>query len=255
MLRQQSLDAEQRQEQLSASLERKQQQISDLNKTMVQYAILRSEYEQTKRLSETLAERIREVDMAEDAGAMNINVLELARPALRPSRPQTLKVIAIASLLGVVIGVIGAIWREGMDDRIHDLDHIKTLSCGPILGMLPAVSRRKGRAIRSSVFTSRAPAAFTEALAFLSARLYATGKNGQHKIIQIASALPAEGVSTVTGQLGMAMARHGLNVLIVDANWSYPPANRVIGQGTGTDGLLAVLADKARSRVSAGQAS
>ncbi len=41
---------------------------------------------------------------SEDGGALNVSVLEIATPAARPSAPQKARVLALALVLGILLG-------------------------------------------------------------------------------------------------------------------------------------------------------
>ncbi|MFC1653071.1 GumC family protein, partial [Planctomycetota bacterium] len=94
--------AQEQEQQIRLHFEEYREQVIALNEQVAQYTLLESEYEQTKRLSDILDERIRELHVTEDTGALNITILEAAQPALKPSQPQKERIMAMALILGLM---------------------------------------------------------------------------------------------------------------------------------------------------------
>jgi uncharacterized protein involved in exopolysaccharide biosynthesis len=69
-------------------------QINEQNELIAQYTLLHSEWERTKKLCDILDDRIKEINITEDTGALNITILEVAHAAAKSSRPQKGRVVA-----------------------------------------------------------------------------------------------------------------------------------------------------------------
>jgi len=80
--------AKQREGELLVSFNAQQQEAQSLGVKAAEYSVLQSELKRTDRLCEILDERIKEINVTEDAGALNISILEVARSEGRPSKPQ-----------------------------------------------------------------------------------------------------------------------------------------------------------------------
>ncbi len=134
------LVAKQREDELSTSFENQHQAARKLGVKAAEYAVLQSELKRAERVCEILDDRIKELNVTEDTGAMNISILEVARPAIYPSRPQKARIMAIAMVLGFVFGTCLAFLRNWMDYRIHSSDEVTVLLGVPVLGEVPAMS-------------------------------------------------------------------------------------------------------------------
>jgi hypothetical protein len=110
---QQYTAARQKQEQIAGYFEAQRQEALQLNKQLTEYTILQSEWEQTKKLCDILDERIKEINITEDTGSLNISVLETARPADKPSKPPKARYMAISLLFGLVLAGGLALVRVG----------------------------------------------------------------------------------------------------------------------------------------------
>ena len=144
-----------KQEQIARQFDERQEEYAGLNEKLTEYLHLQSEYEQTKKLCDVLDERIKEINVTEDAGALNISILEVARPADRPSEPQKAKVLALALALGLMVGVGLALLRQTIDQRLRSVDEVSALLGMPVLGVVPAMSRREDRSTLGRVTVLR----------------------------------------------------------------------------------------------------
>ncbi|MCH7919861.1 MAG: hypothetical protein IIC50_17975 [Planctomycetes bacterium] len=78
-LEQQYLTALEKENQLGQHFDEQRTQALQLSRQVSQYTILRSEWEQSKKICDALDDRIRELNVTEDAGVLNITILEVAR--------------------------------------------------------------------------------------------------------------------------------------------------------------------------------
>jgi len=247
VLRQQVVAAQEKESQLAARFEEQRQQVAGLNEVKAQYAILESEYTQTKSLCDVLNDRIRELNVIEDAGALNITILETARPTLTPSRPRQVRVMAIALVLSLMLAGGAALVREVTDRRVRGDEEVTQWLGFRLLGEVPAMSRWGSPAERAQQAALAPSSAVAEAFRTIRTGVYLGPPREQARVIQVTSAVTGEGKSTVTSNLGIAMAQAGRTVLIVDANFRRPVQHLVFGVG-GETGLASVLARRQRLR-------
>ena len=112
---------------------------NSLNKAMADYTRLENTWQKASKLAEVVDQRIRELNVTEDVGALNISVLE---PAVRPDspfKPEPLRVTAIAVALGVLVGVGLALLRNHWDKRLVSAEEVSSRLGVPVLGVLPRV--------------------------------------------------------------------------------------------------------------------
>ena len=245
ILKQRYLSAKEKEGHLVARFEDQRQQVTSLNKVMAQYTILESEYEQTKKLCDILNDRIREVNITEDAGALNITILETARPAFAPSDPRKARVLAVALVLGLMLGGGTAFLREMIDHRLRTADEATTLLGSSLLGEVPMMSERETPMERAQKMALEPSSAVAEAFRNIRTAVFFRVPREQARIIQVTSAMSGEGKSTVVSNLGIAMAQSGHTVLIVDADFRQPIQHLNFGV-SGDKGLSTVLVRRQR---------
>jgi capsular exopolysaccharide synthesis family protein len=148
----------------------------------------------------------------------------------QPISPNKRRNLLLGSVAGLLLGIGTALLLEHLDQRVKSLEEAKELTDLPLLGTVPR--------IESDLFmldprTSRRPqdagrSQMTEAFRSIALSLGYLGSNGQMKVLAFTSAIPAEGKTTVTYQLGLALAELGRKVLIVDADMRRPSLHRLL---------------------------
>jgi len=132
--------AKQKEQTLLASFDSQHQEAQDLGVKASEYAMLQSELGRAERICEILDDRIKELNVTEDTGALNISILEVARAAESPSKPKKAKVMAMALILGLMLGGGLALVRDWMDIRLRSADEVTALLGIPVLGIVPKMA-------------------------------------------------------------------------------------------------------------------
>lgn len=232
-----------KEKELAKYFEQQRQQAVQLNNDVAEYTVLQSGYEQTKKLCDILDDRIKELSVIEETGALNITVLETAEPASSPCEPQKAKTMAMALALGLFAGVGLALLCEWKDQRLRSTEEISALLGLPVLGAIPSISSLK-HASRALDQKTKLDSNSHEAEAFRTLRtaVFFGAAKGEAKKILVTSPAPGEGKSTVTSNLGIAIAQAGQKVLIIDADLRKPMQHRIFDLDRQAKGLSAVLA-------------
>ena len=135
--------AKQREDELQTSFDSQRQAALDLGIKAAEYSALQSELRRLERLCEILDNRIKELNVTEDVGALNISILEVARPADFPSKPQKTKIMEMALIIGLMFGCGLALLRDLLDYRLRSADEISAILGVPILGVVPSMSEER----------------------------------------------------------------------------------------------------------------
>jgi len=214
-----------------------------LNNQVSQYTLLQSEYEQTRKMCDLLDERIKELSVIEETGALNITVLETAEPALEPSEPQKPKAMAMALGLGLFAGVGLALLREWKDQRLRSAEEISALLALPVVGAVPTINVPRGEAgARGQRILTHPDSREAEAFRTLRTAVFFGVPKDEARTIVVTSPAPGEGKSTVVSNLAIAMAQAGQRVLLIDADFRRPTQHKIFNLDRLARGLSAVLA-------------
>jgi capsular exopolysaccharide synthesis family protein len=135
------LAAKEREDEMRLSFDTQRQEAQELGVKAAEYTVLQSELNRAERICDILDDRIKELNVTEDVGALNISVLEVARPADSPSKPQKAKVMSVALFLGVMLGSGIALLSHSLDFRLRSAEEISAVLGMPVLGVVPTMSQ------------------------------------------------------------------------------------------------------------------
>jgi Mrp family chromosome partitioning ATPase/capsular polysaccharide biosynthesis protein len=174
------------------------------------------------------------------------NVPQVLQPAsgaakIRP-RPKRNAMLGLA--LGAILGIGLAFLREALDRRVWSEDAIEAILALPLLGRLPKPPR-EFRRNNELVMVSEPGRPAAEAFRKLRTNLEFANLDREHRTIMISSSVEQEGKSTTVGNLGVALARGGRRVAIVDLDLRRPLMHRFF-RVTAVPGVTDVVSGRAR---------
>lgn len=225
---QQYVQAQQKENQLSKYLEDQRKEAVDLTSQLANYTLLESDWERTKKLVDILDDRIKEINVTEDTGALNISILEVARPEDKPTSPQKARIMAIALVVGLMLGGGLAFVRDWTDQRVRSAEEVSAALGVPVLGVVPFMDGRD-HSIRTCGLKMQQKPRGRAAEAYRTVRtaIYFGVPNGPAKALVVTSPEAADGKSTLVSNLAIAMAQAGQRTLIVDADFHKPVQHKI----------------------------
>jgi succinoglycan biosynthesis transport protein ExoP len=190
------------------------------------------------------------------SNSASVGILNAAEAPERAFAPAWIRNIGLAIIAGLILGLVAALVLESLDDAILDKrDLERSIDGVPVLGVIPEPYRtRFGAAKERRLVTSRT-GAFTEAFRSLRSAIELGQATGSEiRSILVTSANASEGKSTVAAHLGVAFARSGANVLIVDADMHNPTQHQIFDVRN-EDGLADQLSSVGNADIVIEQAS
>jgi len=236
--------AKQREEEILLLLAQQQKAAEQLGVQTATYAMLDSEILRTEKLCEILDTRIKELDVTQGAGALNVTSLEPPRPSKRPSSPQKGRVLAIGLLLGVISGLGAALAHDKLDQRLQSADEIAAASHLPVLGVVPAMSGKQTAAERGQQIHIEPGSPVAEAFRAIRTAVRFGTPDREAAVLLVTSPSLCEGKSTVASNLAIALAQDKQHTLIIDADFRKPVQHDVF-RVDAVDGLTSVLVGQA----------
>lgn len=184
----------------------------------------------------------------QDSG-LQVQMIALADPeaAASPIFPNMRLVLPVGAILGLLLGFAYALMRHRLDRKVRSVEMVEAAIGVPVVGTIPQDDRlMDGRAIVEVAETnarskSRESMAFSEAIRELRTNLRWIDVDNPPRTIVITSSVPGEGKSSISGNLAMAMAAAGNDVVIVDADLRRPVQAKLFGM-VGNVGVTDVLA-------------
>jgi len=227
---------------LSQALEQQKKDVNEIAEKSIQYNILKREVDTNKQLYEGLLTRLKEAQVSAGLKASNVRIVDAAETPKTPIKPRVVLNLALGVILGLGLGIGLAVFQEYLDNTLKTPDEVETLLRLPSLGVLPSFAANgagktadeKSLSLASArQATARAPAIQTNSSlveAFRSLRTsILLSANPVPKMLLITSALPGEGKTTITVNLGATLASLGNKVVIVDCDMRRPACHRSTG--------------------------
>lgn len=150
------------------------------------------------------------------------DILTAATVPRGPVRPQPTRNAALGAAVGLLFGIGLAFVFEYMDDSVKTAEDVEHLTGGvPTLGLIPAIDwKDKSSTQLVSVSKPNSPAAEAYRSLRTSVQFLSLERNLQ--VVQLTSPSASEGKTTTLTNLGVAMARSGLRVVVVDCDLRRP---------------------------------
>lgn len=216
-----------------------------LNTVLIDVSVTDGDPEQAAAIANAVAtsfqkavQKTLEQPATEDAvSPVRITVTEPAVASSTPTSPNVRMLIILGGVIGLALGVAVAMLRTVLDNRIHTLHDIETLTDRPVLGGIafdpdatkrPLIVHADPRSPRAESFRS------------LRTNLQFLNLDSGPRIFVVSSAGPGEGKSTTTANLAIALAETGARVALVDGDLRLPRVADYLGIEGGV-GLTDVL--------------
>lgn len=189
------------------------------------------------------AEVVDELEQPVDGGATPVRMTTVRSAAVptAPSSPDAMLNVSLALLLGLVLGIGLALLRELLDTKVKNESDVSKISTASIVG---AIANDDDAQTRPLIVQTDPHSPRAEAFRRLRTNVQFLDIADQPHSIIVTSSLPAEGKSTTTINLAIALADSGTRVVLVDADLRRPSVARYMGL-EGAVGLTTVLIGKA----------
>jgi capsular exopolysaccharide synthesis family protein len=193
----------------------------DTKTRSAEYARSKNNYIQAKKVLEAAELRFSTETMQRSMPMSPARIWEKAEPASAPSKPNVLLNMALATVVGLIVGIGLAFFLEYLDTSVKTMEDVENFLQVPVLAVVPkeiallvdqpesAVDAEAYRILRTNVEFNR-PSAEANTVTFVS------GGAG-------------EGKSTTLANLAWTFAQGGYNTLIVDADLRRPTQHRIFG--------------------------
>jgi len=207
---------------LRQAYEAQKADVQEIGRLTARYAILKMEADRSSRLYDLVLERIKEINLTSEVerGGTNVFSIHEARVPKRPIRPDKRANLALAFLVGSVLGIGLALVLSRFDTSLKSKQDIEEALSLPILGFVPAVKPRKRRGERCPEHVGLRDAGSAVAEVFRTICVGMMHRNGGQlaRRLVVTSAIPREGKTMVAVNLAAALARGGEKVLLVDTD-------------------------------------
>lgn len=182
-----------------------------------------------------------EPEAADGSSPVRLSRVSDAQPALKPSSPNVPLNLALGALVGLALGIGVAVLRTTLDNRVRTPRDAEQITGAPAIGAIAFDSKAKERPliVHADPLSPRA-----ESFRALRTNLQFLDMGGRASFV-ITSSIPAEGKSTTTINLAIALADAGKRVALLDTDLRKPKVAEYLGMEGGA-GLTDVLIGRAK---------
>ncbi|WP_292056843.1 GumC family protein [Brevundimonas sp. UBA5936] len=212
-------------------------QALDLDQRSIRYNILQRELDTNRTLYDGLLQRYREIGIAGGVGTNNVSVVDSADLPVNPVAPRPLINLALAGLLGLLLGAAIIFVLEFLDESLRVPADIEAKLNLPLLGSVPWLP--SAAALAQAERDPRS--GFSEAYHSVRSALQFARPGGMVRTLLVTSSQPAEGKSTSSVAIARAFARMGKSVLLIDGDLRNPSLHKMLG-GNNRAGFSSALA-------------
>ena len=226
---------------LTRSLEEQKREALALNRSGIEYGVLKREADSVRLVYETLLQRAKETGVSRDLRASSIRIIDPAQPPSGPVKPRKTLNMLFALLGGCLLGLGLAFVVECFDDRIRTAEELRGRIGLAVLGLIPQIQSRPGV---PPVLHEDVPASFLEAFRSLRTNVLSASAGDGVQSVVVASANAHEGRTTVAANLAVALAQAHQRVVLIDADLRTPGVHALFWQDL-EPGLSDVLTGRA----------
>ncbi len=194
------------------------------------------ELERTAAVNKTLFEEfLKQTKITEEQstfGAQDVRVITPASPPGAPSYPRKVQFVLLNLLIGLALGIAGAVAREMLSAGFMTPKQVEELLGLPVLASVSRLSARdrtvNGSAVPPHDFPKAKPLSrYGEAIRSLRSGIQMTDVDHRPRVIQVTSAVPGEGKTTIALSIAASAASAGMKVLLIDGDLRHPSASKV----------------------------
>ena len=173
----------------------------------IEQARLEREVYNAASIHQELQTRLKEAELAVATSSPGLQVLDQASPPLWPTENTAPRILLMASLAGLGLGIAGALLFDKFDKRIRYPDQVSSSLGLPVLGIVPRLDSQTGMDAEVAVE------------AFRSIRVQISHANGGSRgTLLVTSPAPRDGKSMVSANLAISYAAAGFKTVLVDAD-------------------------------------
>jgi succinoglycan biosynthesis transport protein ExoP len=188
----------------------------------------------------SLLERIEVARMAADEETASIKVSEPAQLPAKLVSPKTVRILALAILLGCALGGGLALLQDLLEDHVTSAFEIERGLGLNILGIIPYTSKGDRHEL-ARLCLKRRSSHIVEAFAGIRSLVNMLPGDEVPRSILVTSTMPEEGKTVTASNLAAMFARSGVRTLLVDFDLRRPRLRKIFSVSNEHDSLMHTL--------------
>ena len=192
-------------------------QLENQGQDLIALQQLTRESEATRLLYEYFLTRLKETSAQEGIQKADSRVLSHAVVPARPSAPKKSQIVALAMILGAMIGSGLVLLREFRMSTFRTAGDLEAYTGYTVLGQIPLIPTRK-RQDTLQYLSDKPTSAAAEAIRNLRTSLMLSNLDKKPQVIVSTSSIPGEGKTTVSLALAKFLSGLGKSVLLIEGD-------------------------------------
>jgi non-specific protein-tyrosine kinase len=172
----------------------------------------------------SLMQSYEQVRLTEAQSISRLTQVETAVAPDRPIRPSKMLNTLLAAIVGLMIAVGAVFLVDALDDTLRSPEEVTRATDLPILGVIAEHTTEDGRPI--TLAEPRSPVA--EAFRVLRTNIQFASVDDSLRTLLVVSSSPSEGKSTISLNLGIALAQNDNQVALIDADLRRPRQHKLM---------------------------
>lgn len=209
---------QQRRQAIEQDLNAQTRELQAIPGRTIEQARLEREMTAAEMLHQQLQQSLKAAELTEATSSPGLQVLDRATVPLGPTEDTVPRIMLLASLAGLGLGVAGALLLDRMDKRIRYPDEVERGLGLRVLGIVPRLDAASG--VDAAVAVE----------SFRSIRVQISHANGSSKgMVLVTSPAPRDGKSMVSANLAISYAAAGYRTVLVDTDVRRGHAEEMFG--------------------------
>ncbi len=206
---------------METELEQARSQQQDAKTRGAEYSRAKNNYNAAKKVLEAAELRLSTETMQRSMPLNPARIWEKAEPASFPSKPKVLLNMALAVVVGLIVGIGLAFFLEYLDTSVKTMEDVENFLQVPVLAVIP----------KNIKLLMNEPPDTVDAEAYRITRtnIEFNRKSPDANTVTFVSGGAGEGKSTTLNNVAFTFAKGGYNTLVVDADLRRPTQHKAFG--------------------------
>ena len=167
----------------------------------------------------------------------NVTIIERARPIYTPVKPNKRRMVMVAALIGLMLGIGLAFLLDHLDNTFKGPEDVEQRLGLPVLGSLPKLKLDKEDRLQPMrEFRESHKSAFSESIRTIRTGAMLSGLDRDRNVLMVTSSVPGEGKTTLSLNLAHAIGQMK-KTLLIDADMRRPMVGKASEFDKGQPGL------------------
>ncbi|TDX62135.1 exopolysaccharide transport family protein [Methylosinus sp. sav-2] len=196
------------------------------------------ELERINAANKTLFENfLSRAKITQEQSTFEENEARVISPATKPNAPSFPKkglVLALAGIVGLLIGIGGAVALDMLNSGFLSSREIEEKLGAPVLASLPLLSTKDrevdGKVLEPARYVVAKPLSrYAESIRNIRVGIQMADVDSPAKVILVTSSFPSEGKSTLAQSLAWSAVKAGMRVMVIDGDLRHPSISKHFG--------------------------